>query len=140
MISTGKSDWEKEVTEAKNSLAFNLNDVHGDRIKKVTNKTSDWDTPTGGTPGIFHGDSSSRLAILNGSHRTTSESATKNTVLIFPDYKLATEVDSSVTGAEALWEQTITPAVGRAGKASSEGSIRSWTLPYQAVLLLCAHV
>jgi len=48
-------------------------------------------------------------------------------------------VESSVNGAEALWDQILNPAVGRAGRLGANSAVKSWTLPYQAVLLLCSH-
>ncbi|KAG9030350.1 hypothetical protein FRB95_004005 [Tulasnella sp. JGI-2019a] len=138
VISTGKNDWQKEVTEAKDTLAFHLNEVHASHISKEANDK--WPAKEAGTvPGIFEADSTSRLGILNGSHHTTSDDHTKETVLIFPDYKVVTNVDSTVKGAGELWDQMLNPAVGRVGRLGQGNTVRSWTLPYRAVVLLCSH-
>lgn len=136
MISTGKSDWQKEVTEAKDTLAFYLNEVHGSQVSKADNDK--WPAKDAASvPGVFEADSNTRLGILNGSHHTTSQDHTKETVLVFPDYKVVTNVDTTVKGAEALWDQILNPAAGRAGRLGAASPVKSWTLPYQAVLLLC---
>jgi hypothetical protein len=60
-----------------------------------------------------------------------------DTVLVFPDYKLVTNVERSKGGAEILYQAHLDQGLDRAG-ASVEGSIKSWTLPYHAVILLCS--
>ncbi|KAG8883443.1 hypothetical protein FRB97_006571 [Tulasnella sp. 331] len=138
VISTGKNDWQKEVTEAKDTLAFHLNEVHASHVSKADSEK--WPAKDAASvPGVFEASSTTRLGILNGSHHTTCQDHTKETVLIFPDYKVVTNVDATVKGAEALWDQILNPAVGRAGRSVPASLVKSWTLPYQAVLLLCSH-
>ena len=79
-----------------------------------------------------------KVTILNGSHRTVCHDDEKETVLVFPDYKVVTEVDRSEHGAEALFRAAVDPAVPRAGAAADGGAVRSYVLPYACVVLLCA--
>ncbi|KAG8956729.1 hypothetical protein FRC04_000207 [Tulasnella sp. 424] len=133
VISTGKSDWEREVTEARGTLAANLNDlsISGHKSSSSSNGPK--------VPGVFNSDSATRLSVINGSHRTTSEDASKETVLIFPDYKMVTEVDSTSKGAETLARGFLDAELSKAGSDQPQIGSKSWILPYQAVILLCSH-
>ncbi|KAG8903387.1 kinesin-like protein Klp5 [Tulasnella sp. 403] len=139
VISTGKNDWEKEVTEAKNTLAYHLSDTSS--RKSVAPRTKETDPPV---TGVYSSEASDFLYVLNGSHQTTAYDDSKDTVLVFPDYKMVTNVDVSSEGSENLWETVLDPALGCAGVAPSQGSqadrpSRSWVLPYHAVVLICSH-
>jgi hypothetical protein len=130
VISTGRSDWPREVTDVTDTLANHLSQCLSSH--KVVAKDPNAISPP--VQGLFNPNGSSRLGILNGSHHTHCDGG-KHDVLVFPDYKIITDVEATSVGADALWSQTLDPKVGRAGK--SEGSYRSWVLPYNAVLLLC---
>ncbi|KAG9045490.1 hypothetical protein FS837_006232 [Tulasnella sp. UAMH 9824] len=132
VISTGKSDWEREVTEARGSLAAHLND-----LSVSGRKASHSNGPK--TPGVFNSDSATRLSILNGSHHTTSEDTSKQTVLVFPDYKIVTEIDSTKKGAETLVNGYLDSDLSKAGSDQPQIGTKSWIIPYQAVILLCSH-
>jgi hypothetical protein len=57
-------------------------------------------------------------------------------VLVFPDYKLVKDVPATSEGASELWKAALDPAVGREGNPTDSG-MKSWILPYSAVILLC---
>ncbi|CAE6487088.1 unnamed protein product [Rhizoctonia solani] len=135
VISTGKSDWVREVTEESNSLAEHLNNVHGKLVSSSTARPS----KSGGAPaGVFTASDSTRLSILNGSHREVGCTPKTHTVLVFPDYKLVKDVPPTNESASELWKAVLDPAVGIEGKATDSG-MKSWILPYSAVILLCSH-
>jgi hypothetical protein len=138
MISTGKSDWEKEVTEVEGTLASFLLQVHKKALSSAPDPITkaEHDHKIATIPGVFHSSESSRLAILNGSHTTVSEDCTKETVLVLPDYKAVVGVPRTLEGAEELWRCALDPSLGRAGEA--DPSFRSWLLPYSCLILLCA--
>ncbi|KAI0774168.1 Sucrase/ferredoxin-like-domain-containing protein [Fomes fomentarius] len=161
VISTGKSDWVREVTDAKGTLAAHISSVDSsgvsnggakekekDKDKAKKNKASD-DKPANGAPpsahvaGVFDADPTKykKVTILNGSHRTVSDDHAKETVLVFPDYKVVTEIAASQPGAEELWNHALSPAVGlhAVPRDTTETSVKSWFLPYSCVILLCAH-
>ncbi|KAL4242024.1 Thioredoxin-like ferredoxin [Abortiporus biennis] len=158
VISTGKSDWAREVTEDSGTLAAYLNSISSkskgpkaeggqrEEGEKKKNK-NDASSP------IFRATEQSKISILNGSHHSLSNEADTETVLVFPDFKVVSEVKNSVEGAQKLWNVAIDPKVGRAGRdeeaaeeeekegesALSGSTLRSWVLPYAAVILLCSH-
>jgi hypothetical protein len=102
-------------------------------------KTSENDAKEpSGLKGVYVSSHSTRIAILNGSHTTLSDDPADESVLIFPDYKIVTEVPSSLDGARTLWNSCISPSLGRAGLPMEQSFLRSWVLPYSCVILLCA--
>ncbi|KZT12554.1 uncharacterized protein LAESUDRAFT_808148 [Laetiporus sulphureus 93-53] len=133
VISTGKSDWEKEVTEADGTLAFYLDAAHGDAPKKGKKPP-----PSGSenaVPGVYDSSATRKVTILNGSHNTVCEDPMQDTVLVFPDYKVVTEVMCSEEGAKQLWK-----SLERDGPAPAEGSqVKTWVLPYNCVITICSH-
>ena len=88
--------------------------------------------------GVYTSAESSKITVLNGSHRSLSDEPKRDTVLVLPDFKVVTEVDRSEHGAEALFRAAVDPAVPRAGAAADGGAVRSYVLPYACVVLLCA--
>ncbi|KAJ1308510.1 hypothetical protein OPQ81_004214 [Rhizoctonia solani] len=135
VISTGKSDWAREVTEESGSLAEHLSNVHGKLVSSSTARP----TKSGGTPpGVFAASDSTRLSVLNGSHHEVGCRPKTHTVLVFPDYKLVKDVAATNEGASELWKAVLDPAVGVEGKGNEFG-MKSWILPYSAVILLCSH-
>lgn len=61
------------------------------------------------------------------------------TVLVFPDYTIVADIPRSREGAQALWESTVDPDVGRGGAGTlfQKSSLKTWVLPYSCVILLC---
>lgn len=166
VISTGKSDWEFDVTSESGSLASYLSSATGSGPKlpkkpkpegegtngtKESSSTKDGDGSTTTAEnqekekpkekkrdvGLFTSSSQKRISILNGSHHTVCDDPTLETVLLFPDFKIITEVEKSRRGAEQLWQTAVSPAVGRAGVVLPESTIRTWVIPYSCVILLC---
>lgn len=168
VISTGKSDWEHSVTDEKGSLASYISNIGKAApaapltISGGGGGGSGASTP--GTPGPSSSTSSSRLptavagifkdsenqtvSVLNGSHDTLSKRNDNETVLVFPDYKVLTEVPRSLDGARELWRHSVSPSVSRLGcspppssssSSESDGTIKSWVIPYTCVILICSH-
>lgn len=133
VISTGKSDWEKEVTDAKGSLAAYLASAQDEYKASPASKASKSNSKV---PGVFSPDEASRVSVLNGSHRTVCEDQQKETVLVFPDYKVVVDVERSSAGAEDFWKTKVVdpPATG---PERSETGLRSWIIPYSCVIMLC---
>ncbi|KAK0206270.1 Sucraseferredoxin-like protein [Desarmillaria ectypa] len=171
VISTGKIDWDREVTDTKGSLAAFLSQVEHRRLhashprrpsvtaisrsppndsillqEKVHSivsphnpLTSSSPPPSHGTSGVFNATDSKRISILNGSHNTLCHDPDYETILVFPDYKLVTEVPRSVEGAQNLWDTCVDPELGRAGGLLEKSPFNSWVIPYACVILLCSH-
>jgi len=131
VISTGKTDWEKEVTEVQGTLAAYLLQVQKSSAAKETDQVEN--PPSG----VFTSSESTRIAILNGSHDTLSDDCNLETVLVFPDYKAMVGIPRSLQGAQDLWSCAVNPALGRSGLDQS--SLKSWILPYSCVIMLCSH-
>jgi len=89
--------------------------------------------------GLFDPSQSTRISILNGSHNTLSHEEDHETVLIFPDFKAASEVRRSVQGAQDLWDSSVAPGISRSGAFLEKTTLRTWVLPYACVILLCSH-
>ncbi|KAI0677141.1 Sucrase/ferredoxin-like-domain-containing protein [Trametes maxima] len=147
VISSGKSDWVREVTDAKGSLAAYVHDLSSsgrlpkdqDPSKKDKHKGEHEDAHVAG---IFDGANlikNKRVTILNGSHRTIADDTHKETVLVFPDYTVVGEVDCSQAGAEQLWDHSVSPYVDLHAVPQASTSVRSWIIPYSCVILLCSH-
>ena len=97
-------------------------------------------TAKAGVSGVFAANPSGihKVTILNGSHRTVSDDETKETVLVFPDYKVVTEVEASHAGAEELWEHALSPSVDlHSVPRDAKSTVKSWIIPYACVILLC---
>lgn len=154
VISTGKSDWEHSITSEQGSLASHLSTI--EKAAAPLTITGDDSTPSTapGTPlstpssqiqiqlpsavaGIFKDSETHAVAILNGSHDTLSKENENETVLVFPDYKVVTEVPRSLDGARELWRNSVNPSVPRMGSSSEASTIRSWIIPYTCVILIC---
>jgi len=80
------------------------------------------------------------VAILNGSHNTLSIKDDHETVLVFPDYKVVSEVPRSLDGARELWRNSVNPSVPRVGSTSEASTVRSWVIPYTCVILICKRL
>ncbi|KAF5393817.1 hypothetical protein D9757_000225 [Collybiopsis confluens] len=142
VISTGKMDWEREITSAKNSLAAHVQHVAHSAPLSSSPPAADSELKSKRgihVPGIFDSDDVNRLSILNGSHHTLSDDPDHETVLVFPDYKLITEVPRSLDGARALWDTALSPTVPALPASDEKRSLNSWIIPYSCVILLCSH-
>jgi hypothetical protein len=135
VISTGKSDWEKEVTAAQGTLAAFLLEA-ASKVPRDRRDDSDKESTVPQISGVFKSSDSTRLAILNGSHDTVCDDCTLESVIVFPDYKVVTGVPRSLEGGEDFWKHVLNPSLGRAG--SEKSPFKTWVLPYSCVILLCA--
>lgn len=139
IISTGKADWEKDITDAKDSLAAHLSNLQ----QSLPEQPKPAHPTTVKSPrqaaGLFRNSDSTRLSVLNGSHRSISDEDGNETVLVFPDFKVAMEVERSAQGAQDLWDSCLDPSVGRVGAFLEKRPVRTWVLPYSCVILLCSH-
>ncbi|KIY49589.1 hypothetical protein FISHEDRAFT_65516 [Fistulina hepatica ATCC 64428] len=135
VISTGKADWQREVTEETDSLAAYLSAVYPGKPAKAEARREEKLAK-----GLFSTNDTGKIAILNGSHTTLSEDPDKQTVLIFPDYKVVVDIPRSLEGATTLWRSYLDASVPqRANKPGSNQSLKSWVIPYSCVILLCSH-
>ena len=155
IISTGKSDWDFEVTWTKGSLASYLSGVKTKSMPWGSLTSSSATSPSSSDPnapaakpvtGVFASTSSSWLSILNGSHATLSDptssrgshgpsdDTTPETVLIFPDYTLVMGVGRTQADAQALYDSSLAPGA-RPGNTPQE--MGTWVIPYGVVVLLC---
>lgn len=136
IISTGKQDWAKEVTNVSGTLASFLSQAAEELSTSSTNSHRKANLDGTSWPGFLNSADSSRPMILNGSHRTASEVSTNRTAIVLPDYVFVNEVPDSIGGAKALWKSALDPGVGRAG-TNEQCEVKSWPLPYDAVILMC---
>ncbi|GAA5949900.1 hypothetical protein JCM3765_007731 [Sporobolomyces pararoseus] len=185
VISTGKSDWDREVTEIPNSFAQLLRQESeskppvqgegegsktpsflGNLARKFSSSvsisnssspssSSPSETPTPGlNPSILTSPISAptNLSILNSSFVSNSHSHDRESIMIFPDYKVVHEVVSnSSKHAKQVYKRYLDPSNQTRFNPSSSlsdsdseqeeegGSLKSWPLPYKAVILLCSH-
>ena len=150
MISTGKSDWQHEVTEADGTLAAFLSSINENLPTKPD--TPDAKSANGSVPGsvkslppgVFTQETAGRLSILNGSHNSLTlhhdATSTLDTVIVLPDYKVVSDVPRSLDGAKMLWTTALDPAHGRLGSPERSGTLTSWILPYSCLILLCKSI
>ncbi|GAA5878882.1 hypothetical protein JCM1840_000829 [Sporobolomyces johnsonii] len=151
VVSTGKSDWERDVTDNDASLAGLVRRAYdeaasglstsffGKLASKLTGKGDEPPKVPGVHGSLAQGTStSSRLSILNSSFVSHSHEGHKESVMIFPDFKVVHEVEEKREVAEELVKQYLSAEAGRTG-AADRGKLRSWPLPYHAVILLCSH-
>ncbi|KAI0027048.1 Sucrase/ferredoxin-like-domain-containing protein [Vararia minispora EC-137] len=139
VISTGKSDWERSVTDVEDTLAAYLVALQT-RLGGTHTPPSAF-TPAGPSPvvGIFKDNETHKVSVLNGSHDTISDDCASETVLVFPDYKLVADVRRTLEGARDLWENAVHPAVPRLGALDPTSALRTWIIPYACVILICSH-
>lgn len=116
MISTGRSDWERDITDAQGSLAACMAEVtrqHKGEKKEHNHAKGEKHGHAKPSPkvpaGVFRPSDSTRISTLNGSHRTLCSEHDHETVLVFPDYKVVTEVRRSIQGAQDLWDSALKP-------------------------------
>ncbi|KAJ7108659.1 Sucrase/ferredoxin-like-domain-containing protein [Mycena epipterygia] len=134
LISTGKTDWDREITSTSGSLAAHIS--RGIHPKVYVTPSVSADLPR--TPGIFNASESCELAILNASHKSLSEDDDLETVLVFPDFMVVAGIPSSLEGARWIWEHALDPRIPRI-LGSSESTFKTWVLPYSCVITFCSH-
>jgi hypothetical protein len=140
VISTGKLDWDRDIASTKGSLASYLSTTQSKRGSISSSPNSE--SRISKAPGIFDAADATRISILNGSHDSISEDCSQDTVLIFPDYVLVSEVPRTLEGAQRLWDGHIDPIVGRSGvpidsRPNEKKICNTWIIPYSCVILLC---
>ncbi|GAA5891739.1 hypothetical protein JCM8208_002868, partial [Rhodotorula glutinis] len=163
LVSTGKSDWIREVTDDADSIpglvraVFDETSAAGTPSEKkgllgklgamVLGDDKKKDEEQEGIPGVHpssaapraDGVVSSKLSILSSSFISSSHEGHRESVIVLPDYKVVHEVEASRAAVGELVKGYLRPEVGRAGAGEMCGSLRSWPLPYQCVVLLCSH-
>lgn len=130
VISTGKADWPREVTDESRSLANLLSYVSSS--SSVPNQEVTYYPPS---------KPSTRIAILNGSHKSHEDDSHR--VIVLPDYKVVEHIPASKQGAESLYKRALDASLTRIGATTSqsseeESSILSYPLPYACVIMICA--
>ncbi|TFK27062.1 hypothetical protein FA15DRAFT_587075 [Coprinopsis marcescibilis] len=136
VISTGKSDWERDITDNAGSLAAAMSDSSSTQASGKTRVNGKGTRPV---TGLFHTSDSGRISVLNGSHRTICQEDDHETVLVFPDFKMVSEVRRSPLGAQDLWDNAVNPELDRKGGFLEKTSLKTWVLPYSCVILICSH-
>lgn len=107
-------------------------------------------TPTGVYDGIFDSTAqldrsnasaaaSSRLSIVSSSLLSSADDEAEQTVIVLPDFKIVQGVSETKEAAKDLVEAYLSPTIGRAGLPSPRSSLRSWPLPYRALVLICTY-
>ncbi|KAK6905918.1 hypothetical protein L486_08199 [Kwoniella mangroviensis CBS 10435] len=153
VISTGKSDWERDHVDEKGSLAHQLDkaissapSIPSPPTDKSTNNALSYISPSAfpaPSQPLSH-PISTPPSLYSSSLISQSDDPSDQSVLVFPDWKVVHEIDNSLNGAKALYENQLSGELGRAGKKGVDeddelARRRSWVLPYRAVVLLCSH-
>ncbi|WVW82530.1 hypothetical protein I302_104541 [Kwoniella bestiolae CBS 10118] len=153
VISTGKSDWERDHVDEKGSLAHHLDKAisSAPSIKEQNTDNKAKNTLSYISPSAFPAPSqplshpiSIPPSLYSSSLISQSDDPSDQTVLVFPDWKVVHEIDNSLQGAKELYDHQLSGELGRAGRKGVEeddeyARRRSWVLPYRAVVLLCSH-
>ncbi|KAE9399027.1 hypothetical protein BT96DRAFT_920384 [Gymnopus androsaceus JB14] len=140
IVSTGKMDWERGSIFTKNSLAAHIQQVMHNAPTSSSPTSSEMKAKRAiHVPGVFDSSESTKISILNGSHHTISDNNHHETVLVFPDYVMVTEVPRSLDGAKILWDTILSPQVSVHSPTNEKSSLSSWVIPYSCVILLCSH-
>lgn len=93
-------------------------------------------------PGVFTQQHGTRLSILNGSHTTISEHHDRETVLVFPEYRVVFGVENKPKAVELLYEKVLSPSATYIPTISEEKEggelpFAILPIPYSCVILLC---
>jgi hypothetical protein len=131
VISTAKKDWVHEISDEKNSLAAYINKAQQSQSGHFPSSGSP------AVPGVFASDHNGRIAVLNGSHRSISNDDADQSVLVFPDYTVVSNVQMSEECAKDLWGHSLDPFIPFGGKAGSGAQLQTKVIPYSCVILLC---
>lgn len=131
------------MTEVNGSLAALVNGLFASSKSSLAKPT---DATAGklqhSVPGVFTQQEGTRLVILNGSHTTISEHHDRETVLVFPDYRVVFGVESTPKAAELLYEKVVSPSttyIPTVPEENEAGELPFGILPipYSCVILLC---
>ncbi|KAK4684018.1 hypothetical protein P7C73_g6186, partial [Tremellales sp. Uapishka_1] len=149
VVSTGKSDWERDHTDEKSSFSHQLHEVLSKLPDVPPPKETSAVAYIAASPfplpsQLPLGTALPTPSIYSSSLISQSDDLEDQTILVFPDWKVVHEVENSRAGAEEIWEKVLQGGLGRAGKKgdgdeTGVGRKRSWVLPYRAVVLLCSH-
>lgn len=140
VISTGKADWEKKITDVKGSLAAHITDLKNSLPEEPMTGLQHASVKTSRhAAGLFRTSDSTNVSVLNGSIRSISDNDDNESVLVFPDFKVVTGVQSTAQGAQDLWDSSLDPSVSRTGAFLEKSQLKTWVLPYSCVVLLCSH-
>ncbi|KAJ7179343.1 Sucrase/ferredoxin-like-domain-containing protein [Mycena filopes] len=141
LISTGRSDWDREITDTHGSLAALISQTQPPKVPDppppISIAMDEKVLPP--VPGVFTSTESTRLSILNGSHRTVCADDEHATVLVLPDFTMVVGVPSTVDGARELWRTALDSRLPRMGITEETSSFQTWILPYSCVIMLCSH-
>lgn len=136
--SQGRSDWEHDIT-ATPGLAALISESQPPKVPDAQPPISidliDEKTTTP-VPGVFSCLDSTRVSILNGSHKTVC-SDEHETVLVLPDFTMVVGVPPTIDGAKELWRTALDPRLPRMGITEETSSFQTWILPYSCVIMLC---
>lgn len=165
LISTGKKDWVKDVASVRGSLAQLFEGFVEDEEKNQSKKREETEEQSGEVdetslqPDLPQGcwqtttrrTAPTRLFIGNASHISSSSTENGNSVMLFPDYVLVSDVpDAMVIDEKEANTETARRAFDRfishrASHASSNDIVpngptpRRWVLPHRAIIILCSH-
>ncbi|KAF7301470.1 hypothetical protein MIND_00712400 [Mycena indigotica] len=138
VISTGKSDWDFNITDTPDSLAASIA-LSQPPTPAPEPISIELDEKAAGQciPGVFTSSDSTRLSILNGSHKTLSVEEEEHTVLVLPDYTMVVGVRPA--DAPELWRTVLDASLPRHGMTTERSAFSSYVLPFACVILLCSH-
>ncbi|CDZ96189.1 Thioredoxin-like fold [Phaffia rhodozyma] len=144
LISSSKSDWPRDISSDQDSLAFYLESVTRTRPPPSSSPSP----AVTEIPGVYQTSESGKLSVLASSVEpfddpTEEDDTNKTSVLVFPDFKVVSNVNVNKPGAQRLYDRILSPTVGLAGASTDQDTVKdgmeSWVLPYRAVVLLCSH-
>ncbi|KAK4050373.1 hypothetical protein OIV83_003442 [Microbotryomycetes sp. JL201] len=168
LIATGKKNWEREVTDSGLPSYIKLayderpsvkssggNDGGGagffnkltSRLKRDGQSTPKEDA----IEGIFDsaaqldrnggGIADARLSIVSASFQSSSFADAEQSIIVLPDFKIVQGVAQTKDAANHLVEQYLDPTIGRTGLPTPplDSGLKSWPLPYYALVLVCSH-
>jgi hypothetical protein len=164
LISTGKSDWQKEVTDrevGKESLAYYVNNVYQQREPRKTVIAVEGEDRL---PGIYSTTTTTQdevpsldalsldnhnlmqlpskgLSVLNSSFLSSSEAHHHKSIIVLPDFISVHDVEETEEAATELIDRYLSPKSTSEGirREESKSETKSWPLPYEAVVLICSH-
>ncbi|KAJ7904286.1 Sucrase/ferredoxin-like-domain-containing protein [Mycena olivaceomarginata] len=142
LISTGLSDWDRDITDTQGSLAALISQTQPPKVPDappaISIDLAD-EKALSPVPGVFSSTDSTRLSILNGSHKTVCEDDEHGTVIVLPDYSVVVGVPATLDGAKELWRSALDSRLPRMGITEETSSFQTWVLPYSCVIMLCSH-
>lgn len=112
------------MTDVKCTLASSIRNLVPDHVNP---KRLDQRNTVSAVPGLYTSEDTSRIQILCGSHRTTDEDDSLETILSFPEYTITTGVQDSDQGAREFLH-------------SDKLRAHTTILPYSVVILICQFI